>query len=332
MINVAVLGAGFMGSTHARAYAKLPAVHVAAIVDPVEEKSRPLAIELNTRALSDAAIVFDDPSIDIIDITLPTSLHRSFAIRALQRGKHVLVEKPFALSLEEIDAINEAQRAAGRLLMVAQVLRFSPEYAAIREVILSGRLGKPLIAYGYRLTNPPQWARWFSDIKISGGTVLDLMIHNLDVMNWMFGKAESVSAVGVSGQGGNWHHAIAQLQYPGMVAVDEASHAMPLDYPFTAGLRVVCEKGALEYHLRAGGASFEQGKPEHYLLLHEPGRPSQPLPHEPRDMYEAEVAYFVDCVKNDIPPAVVTPQDARLAVQTSLAVVRALEEGHTVRL
>jgi predicted dehydrogenase len=332
MINVAVLGAGFMGSTHARAYAKLSSVHLAAIVDPIEEKSKPLAAELNAVAWPDAEIVLNDPSIDIIDITLPTSLHREFALKAFQAGKHVLLEKPFALNLEEIDDIIAAQQEAGKLFMVAQVLRFSPEYTAIRQVIRDGRLGKPLAAYGYRLTNPPQWANWFANIKISGGTVLDLMIHDLDVMNWMFGKPEFVSAVGVRGQGGNWPHAVAQLHYPGLVATDEVSHAMPLDYPFTAGLRLVCEGGAMEYHLRAGGASFEQGKPEHYLIIHEPGRPSQPLAFTPGVIYENEIAYFVQCVQNNVQPTVVTPQDARLAVQTSLAVVKALEGGQSVRL
>jgi predicted dehydrogenase len=332
MINVAVLGAGFMGSTHAHAYAKLPSVRLAAIVDPIEEKSRLLAVELNTAALPDAIAVLNDPSIDIIDITLPTALHRDYALRALQAGKHVLVEKPFALNLEEIDDIIAAQKIAGNVLMVAQVLRFSPEYATIRQVVQSGRLGKPVAAYGYRLTNPPQWASWFANVKISGGTVLDLMIHDLDVMNWMFGKPEYVSAVGVRGQGGNWPHAIAQLHYPDLVATDEVSHAMPLDYPFTAGLRLVCEGGAIEYHLRAGGASFEQGKPEHYLLIHEPGRPSQPLAFTPDDLYEREVAYFVQCVQNRVQPVIVTPQDARLAVQTALAVVKSLESGQTIRL
>lgn len=332
MINVAVLGAGFMGSTHARAYAKLPSVRLAAIVDPIEEKSKPLAVELNTAALLDAATVLNDPSIDIIDITLPTALHRDFAVKAFQAGKHVLVEKPFALNIEEIDDIIAAQKRSGKVLMVAQVLRFSPEYATVRQVVQSGRLGKPLAAYGYRLTNPPQWTNWFANVKISGGTVLDLMIHDLDIMNWMFGKPEYVSAVGVRGQGGNWPHVVAQLHYPGLVATDEVSHAMPLDYPFTAGLRLVCEGGVIEYHLRAGGASFEQGKPEHYLIIHEPGRPSQPLAFTPDDLYEREVAYFVQCVQNRVQPVTVTPQDARLAVQTSLAVVQALESGQTVRL
>lgn len=332
MINVAVLGAGFMGSTHAHAYAKLRSVRLAAIVDPIEEKSKLLANELNTTALADAADVLNDPSIDIIDITLPTALHRDFALKAFHAGKHVLVEKPFALNLQEIDDIIAAQKSAGKLLMVAQVLRFSPEYAAIRQVILNGRLGKPIAAYGYRLTNPPQWANWFANVKMSGGTVLDLMIHDLDVMNWMFGTPDSISAVGVRGQGGNWPHAVAQLHYSDLIATDEVSHAMPLDYPFTAGLRVVCEGGAIEFHLRAGGASLEQGKPEHYLLIHEPGRPSQPVDFTPEDMYEREVAYFVECVQKNSQPITVTPQDARLAVQTSLAVVKALETGQQVRL
>lgn len=332
MVKIAVLGAGFMGSVHAHAYKKIPSVKLEAIVDSAREKCHALADPLNTRAVYDAAEVINDPSIDAIDITLPTFLHCDFAIQALKAGKHVLLEKPFSLNLEEIDAIMAAQKASGKILMVAHVLRFSPEYTAIRNIILSGKLGKPLSAYSYRLTNPPQWANWFGNVKTSGGTVLDLMIHNLDALNWIFGKPEYITATGVRSEGGNWPHAVAQVHYPGLVATDEVSHAMPTDYPFTAGMRIVCEGGTVEYHLRAGGASFEQGKPENYLLLHEPGHPSQPIRFTPEDMYEKEIAYFVDCVGKNLQPSIITPDEARLAVQTSLAVVEALEKDKRVRL
>ena len=111
----------------------------------------------------------------------------------------------------------------------------------------------------------------------------------------------------------------------------EASCMLPQDYPFTAGLKLVCERGVVEYHFRAGGASFEQGKPVSYLLLHEDGNPSQPIPFEPGDGYANELAYFMECVQKDTPPSLVTPQDARLAVQTALACRQSLEQGTTVQ-
>jgi hypothetical protein len=85
------------------------------------------------------------------------------------------------------------------------------------------------------------------------------------------------------------------------------------DFPFTAGLRVTCEKDAVGYRFRAGGASLESGQPMHYLHIHEPGCPNQPVTFEAGDAFEREIACFVDCVRTGNPPA-----DARLAVRTAL--------------
>jgi predicted dehydrogenase len=124
---------------------------------------------------------------------------------------------------------------------------------------------------------------------------------------------------------GGWNHVVTQLKYSSGLASVEAGCMMPQDYPFTAGLKVICEKGVIEYHFRAGGASFEQGQPVSYLLVHEPGHPSQPLTFEPGDGYLNELAYFVHCISSDTPPKRVTPADARLAVATALASRASLE-------
>jgi predicted dehydrogenase len=132
----------------------------------------------------------------------------------------------------------------------------------------------------------------------------------------------------MTGQCG-WNHVVSQVVYETASASVEASCMLPQDYPFTAGLKLVCEKGVIEYHFRAGGASFEQGRPVSYLLLHEDGNPSQPIPFDAGDGYYNELAYFMECVKNGTPPGIVTPQDARLAVQTALACRQSLEEQGT---
>jgi predicted dehydrogenase len=173
----------------------------------------------------------------------------------------------------------------------------------------------------------PQWADWFRYPEQFGGAVLDLQIHDLDFMNLVFGSPVKVSATGMRDETGGWNHVITQLEYPAGRAVVEASCSMPRDFPFTAGLRVQCEGGVLEYHFRGGGASFEQGRPSSYLLLHEPGQPNQPLPFQTGDGYVNELAYFVDCIDTNTPPSRVTPADARLAVATALWSRKALEEG-----
>jgi predicted dehydrogenase len=332
MIKVAILGAGAMGSTHARGYSQLADVEVIAVVDSAKEKAQKLAAEAHARPVYEAEEILQDPDIDMVDVTLPTPLHPQYAIQALASGKHVLVEKPFARNLAQVDQIIAAAERSPKFLMVAQVLRFWPEYVAIRNVIQSGRLGKPLMATGCRLSSPPLWAAWIQDDQASGGMVLDLQIHNLDVLNWMFGKPRRVQAQGIRDASQNWVHCKAQVEYETVVAFDEASHRMPEDYPFTTSLRVMCENGILDYATRSGNPAIDQGQSEHRLMIYETGCPGEPLAFESGDAYTREITYFLDCIRTDQAPQTVTLQDARLAVETCLAVRTALDTGRPVEL
>lgn len=332
MIKVGVIGAGFAGAFHARAYAALPGVEVAIIADRNEPKAEALAAEVGARSTVDAQAILGDPAITLVDVALPTPLHPEYAIRAFEAGKHVVIEKPLALSVEEADAIIDAADRYHRFLMVAHVLRFWPEYVAIRRVLQSGRLGQPRIAVAQRLSNMPQWASWFRDPSMTGGTVLDLHIHDLDMMNWLFGCPRRVRAIGARGETGGWDHVVTQVEFDTVSASVEASNLMPLDFPFSAGLRVVCDGGVIEYQFRAGGASFESGHPVHYCLIHEAGRPNQPVEFEVGDAFHNEIAYFVGCIQRGTPSETVTPDDARLAVHTALAARASLETGDAVTL
>src|SRR5262245_29958142 len=101
MVRVAVLGAGFMGSTHARAYAAMPDVDVAGIYAPSARRAEPLAAELGTTWTDNVETLLADPTIDAVDVCLPTPGHRPAAEAALAAGKHVLLEKPLALTMAD---------------------------------------------------------------------------------------------------------------------------------------------------------------------------------------------------------------------------------------
>src|SRR5437016_3960090 len=157
-MNVGVLGSGFMGGTHARAFAKLPDVHVVAVSSRTTEKAQKLAQEVGARPTTDDMAIINDPSIEAISNTLPTHLHPQYTIAALQAGKHVLLEKPFGLTVADCDAIMAAHRKTSAILMLAHVLRFFPDYVALVGFVNSGALGKPLSAVASRLSVPPGWA------------------------------------------------------------------------------------------------------------------------------------------------------------------------------
>ncbi len=205
-MNVGILGAGFMGGTHARGYAKIEGVQIAAISSRTLDNAKKLTEEVGGRPTTDDLSILNDPAIDIVSITLPTYLHKPMLLAALQTGKHVLLEKPFALNTIDCDEMIAAWQKSGKLLMVGQTLRFWPEYVALIDFVHSGVLGQPLSAVATRLSQRPAWSSWFTQPDKSGGAVLDLMIHDLDAFNWLFGEAKSLFARGQQSEGGSWKH------------------------------------------------------------------------------------------------------------------------------
>lgn len=327
MVNVGIVGAGFMGTTHARAYSKNPAANIAYVCDLSDERAQSLASEIGGLGTTQFEQIINDSDVSLVDVALPTPFHAKFAIDALNAGKHVLVEKPIALNVQEADEMIAASEDAGRFLMVAHVARFAPEYRAIRSVLESGRLGKPQQATTYRISNMPQWAAWFEDPAMTGGAVLDMQIHDIDLLNWLFGIPLRVMATGVKGGSGGWDHVMTLVEYKNVQASIESSFIMPMDFPFTTGFRVLCENGLIEYFFRAGGASFEIGEPQSHVLIFEAGKPPEPVELETGDGFERELEYFVDCVEENKKPEYVTAAEARLAVQVALASRQSIEGG-----
>jgi predicted dehydrogenase len=331
-IGVGIVGAGSMGATHARAYARIPGVRVVTITGRSGTRAQVLAAEIGARAGMGIDAILADPAIHVVDVTVPTPQHSEFAVRGLEAGKHVIVEKPLALTLTEADAMLQAAQRAQRLLLVAHVLRFWPEYIAIHRLLDGAQVGRPLVAVASRLSNMPQWAPWFRDPTMSGGAVLDLHIHDLDMLNWLFGCPQKVYSTGVCDATGGWNHVVTLLEYPSARASAEASLLMPQGYPFTTALHVVCENGAVEYGFRAGGASFERGRPTSFLRVHQPGGIARDLPVEEGDAFVNELAYFTDCIRFGRQPETATAEDGRLALQVALAARASLESGTPITI
>jgi UDP-N-acetylglucosamine 3-dehydrogenase len=324
-MRIGILGSGFMGTTHARAYAKIPGVSIAAVSSRNLDKAEKLAKEVGARATIDDRSIIDDPSIEALSNTLPTHLHAETTITALKAGKHVLLEKPFALTAAECDDMIATAKETGRMLMVAHVLRFWGEYVSLVELVHSGKLGKPISAVAARLSQLPAWADWFLNPVWSGGAVLDLCVHDFDALNWLFGTPKSVYARGKELKPGLWNDIHALVDYGGPNGFVEGSEFMPQGYPFTAAMRVLCESGVVEFMFRAGGVSVEMGGGAS-LMVHEAGK-AYPLTAKPGDAYDNQASYFVDCMRKGIKPTLGTPEQARIAVATANAARRSLENG-----
>jgi len=294
--RVGLLGAGFVGTIHAQAYAAIPEARLVAVADAKQEAADKLAGSCGARAYYDAQQLLDEEDLDVIDVCLPTFLHERFVVSAAERGRHVLCEKPIALTLEQVDHMLTAVRQAGVFAMVAQVIRFWPQYVVIRDTLESGQLGAPLIATAARLAEPPDWGGWFRDPSLSGGALLDLHIHDLDYIYSLFGKPQSVYAAGVASPTGAWDYVVSSLDYGNKRAVAEASFMMPKGFPFQMAFKLLCTDGCAEYRFRVGGQVDQREHAETELAIYRSGEPPAYPAYSHEDRYTAEIAHFLRCV------------------------------------
>ena len=324
MTGVALLGAGFMADTHARCYEALrERAQVRVVCGLGTDRVAELAERLGARAMSDWEAALAEPGVEAVDVCLPTPLHRPVAERALAAGLHVLVEKPIALTLADADAIGAAAEASGRVLMVGHVLRFMPEIAELRRLIAAGELGRPLAAGALRLSAPPDWNDWMLDPAQSGGSLVDLAIHDFDVLGALLGAARRVHARAAAGGA----HIMALVEHEHGEGAVEGSHAMPGSYAFTANLRVLCEGGVVEHRFMAGaGDEVSDSDVASVLGIHPRGGEARQF-SSPGDPWQAEIEHFLDCVATGAAPADGSFEQARAALAVALAARRSLESG-----
>ena len=172
-LRVGVVGVGVMGSNHARVFAGLPGVELIGIADPDGKQADFVARTLSCAAVSDVAALLD-LKLDAVTIAGPTHLHRDIALACIERGVHVLVEKPIASSVEEGNEIIAAARRAGVTLMVGHVERFNPAVEAIKEAIR----GEDILSIAITRVGP------FPPRMSNVGVVIDLAVHDIDLIRW----------------------------------------------------------------------------------------------------------------------------------------------------
>ncbi|MGI8742185.1 MAG: Gfo/Idh/MocA family protein [Bryobacteraceae bacterium] len=317
-MRIAVLGLGFMGSTHLKALRTIPGAQLAAVYssDTAKLSGDLRGVQGNIGApgenfdfsgvakYSRIDALLADSSIEAIDICLPTNLHAQVAIQALRRGKHVLVEKPMALDIVECASMLAAAREHDRVLMTAQVLRFFPMYQVLAGALSPGELGPVRSAAFRRRCAAPARKAWLTDAKQSGGGVFDLLIHDVDICLRLFGMPESVSATGYVATDSGIDVIDAGLHYRGRftAAVTGGWHHLR-SFPFLMEYTVVTEGGTVDYS--------SAGRPP--TLYHANGE-EELLTMTDSDGYTAELAYFLDCCRAGKEPALCPPEESAEAV------------------
>lgn len=314
--SVAVIGQGRMARAHAAAWTRagLWISHVLVRSDrgPLPEAPRA------TRVL-DPAPILEDPTVRIVSVCTPGNSHESWARRALESGKYVLLEKPITTTAASARRlIRTASDCDGRLA-VAHVVRFDEGYARIRTAALTGALGNITSVAAHR-SIPRTGVGWWDDVRLSGGPLVDLAIHDFDQLHLLLGPPSLVSARAVDG--GTIE---TELTYESAsVRVTTAQHdsaAVSLE----SSLRVDGTQGWIGYSHR-----IAPGGPARTVTGSVDGTPLGP--ESPSgDPFTSQMLYLRACVDRNTAPTRLDPASATSALRLSLAARRSLIAGEAVQ-
>jgi len=334
MARIGIIGLGFMGRMHYETYQKIPSAQVVMVADKDPKRA---AGDLSggwgnmqtgvsqlpmdkIRGTTDWRQLAHDPQVEVVDICVATPLHLELALEALAAGKHVLCEKPLALTSEDAQKVASAAAKAKGFFMPAMCLRFWAEWEWMKGAIGEQKYGAVRSATFRRVGSMP--AGWFKDGQSSGGAILDLHIHDTDFVCHLFGKPTAVFSRGYTKTSGKIDHLVTQYLFENNVLVSaEGSWCFADGWPFNMSFTVNCERGTIDYDLSRKDS----------LIVYADGK-ANVIEHDKHDGFFGELSYFLECVRAGTRPSRVTADDAVLAIRVLEAERKSVETGQVVRI
>jgi inositol 2-dehydrogenase len=330
-IGIGVIGIGRMGRVYANHVARqIEDAQLVAISDASQQALTEFATRNSgVKTYADYHDLLADSAIQGVIIATPTSTHREVVIAAAEAKKAIFCEKPTALTLAATDEMLAAVNKAGVMLQVGFMRRFDKAYMEAARRIETGMIGKPIVIRSIG-RDPFRTSLEYANPAVSGGLIIDMGIHDFDVIRWLMG--DDVERV---------HTEVSSLMYPELLDVGDVDNAMinirfaggglgNIEVSRTAGYgydilgTVIGTKGTLEI-------GYRQETPV-VMLTSEHGLSHDIVPHFPQRFgaaYTAQIEHFVECLRTNKPPKV-TAADARAALQTSIAATISQREGRVV--
>ena len=335
-VKLCMVGAGRVGKNHSHAIVRhIPSGEIVSLVDPAE------AVRAETGAEFGITVGFDslEEAIDKVDfdgviITTPTPSHVELTVIAAENGKHVFLEKPMALNLEECDRIIEVTRKNGVLLQLGFMRRFQPEFVAAYTRIQAGEIGNPMmvksLTHGPGL--PPKWA---CDLRTSNGMLAEVNSHDWDAVRWLMGSNyDRVYAEIANLKGEMFNVDIPNFYDNTLVNIKFENGTLgmfsgicPCSYGYDARMEIVGDKGIMQIGEMKGEAVIVCNDRDHGLVT--------PIfkrwPQRFLWGYIYELEHFIKCISTGKEP-VVGGEDGRWAVAGVLAGTKSFQEERPVYL
>lgn len=334
-MKAAIIGNGWISrNAHKRSFDSLKAegsdIELVAICDVREEM---LKNNSGERLYTDVdEMLKAETDLDFVVICLPTYLHAEYAIKCMKAGLHVLCEKPMALTVEDCDKMIACSKETGKRLMVAQCCRFTDERRIMKKYIDEEILGKPVSAFFSAADGAPDWGYndWFKNADLSGGCMLDLQAHHIDLVNWFFGVPDFTSTVArqckpdFTGYGS----ISANMGYDnGLFVHIWSDWGMDVNNHNKRFIRINFEKGYL----------YQDMNKEPFFVEVKYDKTTKDLNEIPKTIltsdYRAELEYFVDCVKNNLPFDICPAEECKNVIKVMRAQEKSADnQGASIRI
>lgn len=334
-LGVCIVGSGDMGTKHAERWSKLPEAELVAVVDIIEARAQTLA---RTHHLENAFLDYRPavslPEVDVVSVCVPTSDHPEVTIFAARQGKHVLCEKPIALTLAEVEAMAEAAQKNDVKLGLGFMRRYSSITNDLKAWLAQGELGRPVMyhAVDVREIRPKLEMH---DVRANGGPVIDMGVHLFDGWGCIFDSPP----VEVYAQGLKLAQDRGELAHIQEIAYDTASIVVRYasgdigTFVVSWGLPPGVTPPGRPDHIfgPAGLAEVAYGITHQEVRVSRRGAESELVFSSDQDMYQLEINDFARAILEDRPPQT-TAADGKRSLQVALAALESIQTGRAVEI
>lgn len=309
MFKVALIGIGGMGGCHFDVYKSIPDCKVVAVADVRVDMAKEKVNDESVHIYSDMDTLLANETVDMVDICTPSYMHADMVIKTLEMGINTLTEKPMSLTESDCEKIIEAAKKSSAKFMVAHVVRFMAPYSYLADEIKKGELGNLLRLDMKRVGSIPVWSweDWMRDCSKSGGTPIDLSIHDIDFVQSVLGEPDDVNGVYYKLNDNN-DFVVANMIY-GKTVVSTEGTWYNYELPFNASYRAIFQNGAIELK---DGVVYKNG--QKIELDADDAELDSEINLSGTDGYATEIKYFIDCVKNNKTPDFVSPESSKASV------------------
>ncbi|HSR50317.1 MAG TPA: Gfo/Idh/MocA family oxidoreductase [Acidobacteriota bacterium] len=329
-INIGLLGCGRLGKVYARDLAGLiPETRLTAVADADPDAARRCADDFAVPGCySHPLDLLDDPKVDAAVIVTPTSTHADLVEACAARGKPVFCEKPLSIDLDQAIKMQNVVEESGIFFQMGFMRRFDPGYAAAKEKIESGEIGRPVV-FKSTSRDPYRPSVEYADPRHSGGMLVDMGIHDFDLALWLMGPVRAVHSTG------------GVLVYPELGEVGDIDNAIvTLEFEQGVGVVDLTRKGVYAYEVSTEVLGSEGAVRVGYLrqtpllVLKENRVSHDTVPYFPqrfRDAYTLQLQDFARNLSSGTPPPI-TIADGVQALKVARAATQSLHSGQKVRL